>query len=93
MKKFIFKAIFFLIVFFILDSILYRGFFILHRKTDFLYNRLLEKKPDIIFFGDSKFRYGINPDVISETTGMTSYNIARSGNGIVYSMGVESIIL
>jgi len=93
MKKFIFKAIFFIGFFFILDNIVYKGLFILNSKTDFLCNKVLVKKPDIIFFGDSKCRYGIKPDIISQKTGMSSYNIARSGNGILYSKGVESVIL
>lgn len=93
MKKIIFKAIVFILLFFILDSIFCGLFSILHKRTDFFYNKLLVKKPDIIFFGNSKTRHDIIPKIIEQKTGMSAYNIARYGSGVLFSYGAEAIIL
>jgi len=93
MKKLVFKSIVFIAMFFICDNLLYQGLFLVWRKTDFVYNKVIAKKPDMIFLGDSKTRYGIVPNVIKEKTGITSYNLARYGSGISYSRGIEHVIL
>lgn len=93
MKRFIIKTIFFIFIFFILDNLLYQALFRLWRKTDFIYSRVVVQKPDIIFFGDSKTRHGIIPDIIKQETEVANYNIARFGSGVVYSKAVQGIIL
>jgi hypothetical protein len=93
MKNIIVKFIIFISIFFLLDNLLYQALSQLWRNTDFIYNKVISGKPDVIFFGDSKTRYGIVSDIAAQKIGMRAYNVARYGSGIAYSKGVQNIIL
>jgi hypothetical protein len=92
MKKFIFKGILFVVFFLILDTLFYSIISMLFQKTDFIYNKVLVEKPEILFFGDSRFKHGIVPRILSQSTGMSSYNISQYGSGIMYSKGLTPLI-
>ncbi len=93
MKKVILKTIIFVLIFLVLDHFLYGLFTVLFKKTDYLHNKLIKSKPEIVFFGNSRLLHGVNPDLIMGETGLTSYNISCDGRGIVYSRGAEVLII
>ena len=93
MKKIFFKSIVFISILFILDTVFYEGFSVLARKVDPLYEKVLRKKPEIVFFGNSQTLYGVVPEVISRETGMSCYNAARYASGMIYAKAIESVIL
>ncbi len=94
MKRFIFKIILFIVILFIIDYILYLGIDALYKMSDqYSFDSLQEKRPDIVYFGASRCLHGVIPSVVEEECGLAGYNIASDGSGIVFSKGIESVIL
>lgn len=48
---------------------------------------------DVLIFGDSRIRGGVDPNVIEEKTGLVSYNAAFDGRGTLFSLGLQAIRL
>ncbi|MBC7534204.1 MAG: hypothetical protein H7258_00750 [Ferruginibacter sp.] len=48
---------------------------------------------DIIFLGNSRVHFGINPYYVDSVTGLNSYNFGYGGGGIVETMMVSSVYL
>ena len=91
MKAKVYKSILFLVVFFVLDNIVYAGFSFLHNKSSLL--DFLEERPDIIYVGDSQILHGVIPKIIEEKTGMSGYNLASEGSGVIFAKGIQSVVL
>jgi|GEM_PF-5342164 len=91
MKKLLLKVIFFIILFFILDYILYSGLFIFFNKPRF--EQYLDKNTEVVFFGDSRFLSGINPRVIKELYNIYGYNMAPQGSSIISARGMEAVVM
>jgi hypothetical protein len=48
---------------------------------------------DLLIFGDSRIRGGVDPAVITAKTGMTAYNAAFDGRGTLFARGLQAIRL
>lgn len=53
----------------------------------------MRQNKTILYFGDSKFHFGVDPDITGKPLGLDGYNLAREGGGIVYSKGIQSVLL
>lgn len=93
MKKITIYILLFILIFVVLDTVLSHALAYLWHRTDFIYNGVIAQESDILFFGDSKCRHGIVPEIVHAETGITAYNIARYGSGIIYSKGIQDLIL
>lgn len=74
-KKFIKKSLIFIIIFLVITPLL--GKFLLPNKNETLDGFYAEKENtiDVMFFGSSHSYMGINPNVIWDNLGITSYNL------------------
>jgi len=93
MKKITLKILFFLILYFVLDLSLNAGLSFLSEKTDVFYTQFIRVKPEIVFLGDSKTRSNVIPSILKGETGRSAYNMSRNGAGLLYSRGIQSVIL
>ena len=48
---------------------------------------------DLLVFGDSRVRGGVDPEIVGARTGLTSYNAAFDGRGALFARGLEAIRL
>ncbi|NQT07269.1 MAG: hypothetical protein HQ575_06995 [Candidatus Omnitrophica bacterium] len=94
MKKIIIKIFIFIIILLVLDRVLFMGISVLYKKSDLTsLGKILKKKYDIIYLGDSQSLHGIIPSIVKNESGLSGYNASMDGSGIVFAKGFESIIL
>jgi hypothetical protein len=48
---------------------------------------------DLLVFGDSRIRGGVDPEVVQAQTGMATYNAAFDGRGTLFARGLQAIRL
>ncbi|MCG3176678.1 MAG: hypothetical protein MOGMAGMI_01636 [Candidatus Omnitrophica bacterium] len=53
----------------------------------------LHRRPEVLYFGDSRFHFAVDPAVIRARTGLSGYNLAHEGGGMVYSRGLQAVAL
>ena len=87
MRKFLIKAVAFVVLFFLLDKLAY---FILNRAPKYAYDPRLELimegkiNSDIIIAGSSRGAKGIIAKQIEDSTGYTAYNLCFNATDVVY---------
>ena len=88
MKRFVSRLLAFLVLMFIVD----RGFGLTmeylqtHAKGGYIghHNYILHQaKEDILIFGSSRAIHHYNPQILSDSLGMSCYNCGQDGNGII----------
>jgi hypothetical protein len=93
MRKNTFKILLFILIFFALDLCVDRILSQWSKKTNSIYTKFLHKEPEVVFLGDSKLRSSINPKVLKENFGISSYNASFYGTGMIYASGMQAITL
>ncbi len=91
MTKTLFRFVIFIFVLFVLDRTFFFGLDALYERshlTDFL-----RRRPEIVFMGDSKFHFGIDPSLIEKNENLRCYNAAHEAGGLVFSRGLQAAIL
>lgn len=89
-KKFIFRALVFIIILFATDRITGTIVSSLYINSDDLsYFKLRysidSTRQDIIILGSSRAQYHFNPEIIREETGFSAYNCGYDGQGLAFS--------
>src|SRR3989338_2105966 len=94
MKKTAFKILLLICLSLILDQGIGSWIGALHRKDprNSLW-RAIENKSRIVFLGSSRDKHGIIPKIIEEKTGLSAYNGAFDGAGMVYIRGAEAFLV
>jgi hypothetical protein len=90
MRRAIVKAALFVVLFVLLDRLVYAGMIFLRdavpltETADLLYRE--DQNPQIVFFGDSRTRHHFDMHVIQSATGLVSYNFAVDGANTAQSL-------
>lgn len=97
MKRFLLQICLFFILMIGVDQLSGWGFNWLseHAKGGYVahHNYILENtKEDILIFGSSRAIHHYNPEIITDSTGLTCYNCGQDGNGIVLFDGWWDVI-
>lgn len=97
MKKFVIRIIIFCCLLVAIDIVAGYGFRYLVKHAKSGYTRrgneiIAEMTDDIIILGSSRARSHYNPNIISDSLGMTCANIARDGQGIVLMYGMQKMV-
>ena len=97
MKKFLYKAVLFLIMLVIMDFIYGKvmTYLVTHAKggtTKAIYDVLKKDKYDILIMGSSRAKHHYIPSIISDSLNMSCYNLGQDGNGIILMDGLYKIL-
>lgn len=97
MKKFLLKVGFFFLALIIVDRALGMVFAYMgeHAKGGYVGHHVYvtdKTNEDILIFGSSRAIHHYNPQIISDSLGMTCYNCGQNGNGIVLFYGMWQMI-
>ena len=97
MKKFLFKVALFFLTLFVVDRALgmvfsymadnAKGGYIGHHK--YVTDKVNE---DVLIFGSSRAIHHYNPEIITDSLGLTCYNCGQDGNGIILFYGLWQMI-
>jgi hypothetical protein len=93
MKTFIYKIIILIVIICGIDYLVGFVFSNLYKnaksgiayKENYIFN---ETNQDLLIFGSSRAEYHYIPAIISDETGMTTYNVGREGSGIYFHYAV-----
>ncbi len=97
MKKFLLKVGLFFVVLIILDRVFGMAFAYMgdHAKGGYIgHHKYVTDKvnEDILVFGSSRAIHHYNPQVLTDSLGMTCYNCGQDGNGIILFYGLWQMI-
>ena len=97
MKKFLLKVGLFFLALFVVDRVLGMVFAYMgdHAKGGYIgHHKYVTDKADedILIFGSSRAIHHYNPQIISDSLGMTCYNCGQDGNGIILFYGLWQMI-
>lgn len=88
MRKFIFKSVLFVVILVAIDLSLGFAFKTLQRnakggdfgRNEFIHNKMTD---EVLLFGSSRCIHHYDPEIITDSTGMSCYNCGCDGNGII----------
>lgn len=97
MKKFLLKVGLFLLVLLVVDRALGMvfGYMSEHAKGGYIgHHKYVTDKvsQDILIFGSSRAIHHYNPQIITDSLGLTCYNCGQDGNGIILFYGLWQMI-
>ncbi|KAB2891963.1 MAG: hypothetical protein F9K32_02205 [Desulfobulbaceae bacterium] len=90
MKVSTFRAILFIILFFLIDQIIFNIYKFEHNDQAYSYGALSKLysgtiNSDIVIFGSSRTMLHLDPAIIAKNTGLSAYNLAKDGTNIYQS--------
>lgn len=97
MNKFFFKIVLFFVALFIMDRALGMVFDYMGKNAKGGYighhNYVTDKvNEDILIFGSSRAIHHYNPQILTDSLGLTCYNCGQDGNGIILFYGLWQMI-
>lgn len=94
-KRFVFLALLFLVVCFLIDRIgavlIDFRYLLSNEKPACAYR--IKDNPDVIILGSSRAHYHYNPEIIDSISGLSCYNYGSSGMNILYDYAILSMLM